>query len=95
MQKKGIYLQREQMIEVMTTTQLNAELFRELNIIVTDDGLIQKAIKALRRITAEKKVENETDYILSSPAMVEILEKGDEEIKRGEFETTKVEDLWN
>ena len=89
MQKKGIYLQREQMIEVMTTTQLNAELFRELNIIVTDDGLMQKAIKALRRITAEKKVENETDYILSSPAMVEILEKGDEEIKRGEFETQK------
>ena len=66
----------------MTTTQLNAELFRELNIIVTDDGLMQKAIKALRRITAEKKAEDETNYILSSPAMIEILEKGDEEIKK-------------
>ena len=42
----------------MTTTQLIAELFRELNIIVTDDGLMQKAIKALRRITAEKKARN-------------------------------------
>ena len=79
----------------MTTTQLNAELFRELNIIVTDDGLMQKAIKALRRITAEKKAEDETNYILSSPAMIEIQEKGDEEIKKGEFETTKVENLWN
>ena len=79
----------------MTTTQLNAELFRELNIIVTDDGLMQKAIKALRRITAEKKTEDETNYIMSSPTMMEILEKGDEEIKKGDFETTKVEDLWN
>ena len=79
----------------MTTTQLNAELFHELNIIVTDDGLMQKAIKALRRITAEKKAEDETNYIMSSPTMMEILEKGDEEIKKGEFETTKVEDLWN
>jgi hypothetical protein len=79
----------------MTTTQLNAELFRELNIIVTDDGLMQKAIKALRRITAEKKAEDETNYIMSSPTMMEILEKGDEEIKKGNFETTKVEDLWN
>ena len=79
----------------MTTTQLNAELFRELNIIVTDDGLMQKAIKALRRITAEKKAEDETNYIMSSPMMMEILEKGDEEIKKGNFETTKVEDLWN
>ena len=79
----------------MTTTQLNAELFRELNIIVTDDGLMQKAIKALRRIMAEKKAEDETNYIMSSPTMMEILEKGDEEIKKGDFETTKVEDLWN
>ena len=79
----------------MTTTQLNAELFRELNIIVTDDGLMQKAIKALRRITTEKKAEDETNYIMSSPTMMEILEKGDEEIKKGDFETTKVEDLWN
>ena len=79
----------------MTTTQLNAELFRELNIIVTDDGLMQKAIKALRRITAEKKAEDETNYIMSSTTMMEILEKWDEEIKKGDFETTKVEDLWN
>ena len=35
----------------MTTIQLNAELFRELNIVVTDEGMMEKAIKALRRIT--------------------------------------------
>ena len=35
----------------MTALQLNAELFRELNVIVTDESMMEKAIKALRRIT--------------------------------------------
>jgi len=38
----------------MTALQLNAELFRELNVIVTDEGMMEKAIKALRRITASR-----------------------------------------
>ena len=40
----------------MTTMQLNAALFRELNIIVTDEDLMKKAILALRRITMKRKV---------------------------------------
>ena len=39
----------------MTTLQLNAELFRELDVIVTDEGMMEKAIKALRRITTTHK----------------------------------------
>lgn len=39
----------------MTAIQLNAELFKELNIIVTDEGLMEKAIKALRAITSRSK----------------------------------------
>jgi len=39
----------------MSTMQLNAELFRELNIIVTDEGMMEKDIKALRRITSPRK----------------------------------------
>lgn len=45
----------------MTTLQLNEALFRELNIIVTDEDMMKEAIKALRlivlnwnRITSEK-----------------------------------------
>ena len=38
----------------MTAMQLNAELFRELNVIVTDEGMMEKAIKALRRITSSR-----------------------------------------
>ena len=39
----------------MTALQLNAELFRELNVIVTDEGMMEKAIKALRRITTPRR----------------------------------------
>lgn len=39
----------------MTALQLNVELFRELTIIVTDEGMMEKAIKALRRITTPHK----------------------------------------
>lgn len=39
----------------MTTLQLNAELFRELSIISEDEGMMKKAIKALRRITIPHK----------------------------------------
>ncbi len=42
----------------MTALQLNAELFRELNVIVTDEGMMEKAIKALRRITTTHKRNN-------------------------------------
>ena len=38
----------------MTTIQLNAALFRELNIIMTDETMMEKAIKALRRITLNR-----------------------------------------
>ena len=34
----------------MTTTELNAELLRELSTIATDEGLLRKAIKAIKAI---------------------------------------------
>ena len=40
----------------MTALQLNAELFRELSIISEDEGMMKKAIKALRRITTPHKL---------------------------------------
>jgi hypothetical protein len=38
-------------IEDMTTVQLNAEIYRELSIIANDEGMLKKALNALRRIT--------------------------------------------
>ena len=78
----------------MTAMQLNTELFRELSIISEDEGLMKKAIKALKKISAQKKALDETEYIMSSPKMVEILKEGDKEIAEGNFEPIAIDDLW-
>ena len=78
----------------MTALQLNAELFRELSIIAEDEGLMKKALKALKKLTAKKQAMDETEYLLSSPAMEEILRQGEEDIKNGKGRIVKIEDLW-
>ena len=78
----------------MTALQLNAELFRELSIIAEDENLMQKAVKYLKKLTAKKQAMDETEYIMSSPAMVEILRQGEEDIKNGKGRVIKLEDLW-
>ena len=84
----------DQKNEVMTTLQLNAELFRELSIISEDEGMMKKAIKALKKITAQKQKMDETEYIMSSPEMVEILRQGEKEIAEGNFKPIAIDDLW-
>ena len=74
--------------------EVNAELFRELSIIAEDEGMMKKALKAIKRLTAQKKAMEETEYIMSSPEMVEILRQGDEDIKNGKGRVVKLEDLW-
>ncbi len=78
----------------MTAMEVNAELFRELSIIAEDEGMMKKALKAIKRLTAQKKAMEETEYIMSSPEMVEILRQGDEDIKNGKGRVVKLEDLW-
>jgi hypothetical protein len=78
----------------MTALQLNAELFRELSIISEDEGMMKKAIKALKKITAQKQAMDETEYIMSSPKMVEILRQGDEDIKNGRGRVVKLDEIW-
>lgn len=78
----------------MTTLQLNAELFRELSIISEDEGMMKKAIKALKRITTQKQTIDETEYIMSSPKMVDILRQGDEDIKNGRGRVVTLDEIW-
>ena len=82
------------MSETMTAMEMNAELFRELSIIAEDEGMMKKALKAIKRIAAQKRAMDETEYIMSSPRMVEILREGDEEITKGNFHPIAIEDLW-
>ena len=74
--------------------EVNAELFRELSVIAEDEGMMKKALKAIKRLSAQKKAMEETEYIMSSPEMVEILRQGDEDIKNGKGRVVKLEDLW-
>ncbi len=78
----------------MTALQLNAELFRELSIIAEDESLMKKALKALKKLAAQKQAQDETEYIMSSPAMVEILRQGEEDIKNGNFKVVTLDDIW-
>ncbi len=73
---------------------MNAELFRELSIIAQDEGLMKKTIKYLKKLTAEKKAMDETEYLMSSPAMAEILRQGQEDMKNDRGQVIKIEELW-
>lgn len=55
---------------------------------------MKKAIKALKRITAKHNTMDETEYIMSSPEMADILRKGDEEIKDGKGKVVTLDEIW-
>jgi hypothetical protein len=78
----------------MTALQMNAELFRELSTIAEDENLMRKAVKYLRKLTSQKQAMDETEYIVSSPKMVEIIRQGQKDIEEGRGRVVAVEDLW-
>ena len=78
----------------MTAIQMNAELFRQLSIIAEDETLMAKAVKYLKKLTAKKEAMDETEYLMSSPAMAEIIRQGQEDLKNGRGEMVKIEDLF-
>ena len=78
----------------MTALELNAELFRELSIIAEDEGLMKKALKAIKKISAKKQAMDETEYIMSSPEMVRIIRQGEKDIEEGRGRVIKLEDIW-
>ena len=74
--------------------QLNAELFEALHTISGDEGLMKKAVKSLKRLASKKRAKDETEYLMSSPAMGDVIEQGQEDIKEGRGRVIKLEDLW-
>ena len=78
----------------MTALQLNAELFRELSIIAEDEGLMKKAVKYLKKLSAKKQAMDETEYIMTSPEMVRIIRQGEKDIEEGRGRVIKLEDIW-
>ena len=74
--------------------QLNSELFGALQVISEDEGLMKKAVRSLKRLASKKQALDETEYIMSSPKMVEILRQGDEDIKNGNFKVVTLDEIW-
>ena len=74
--------------------QLNSELFAALQIIASDDVLLKKAVRSLKRIAKQKQTIDETEYLMSSPAMAEVIRQGQEDIANNRGRIVKIEDLW-
>lgn len=74
--------------------QLNSELFGALQIISEDEGLMRQAVKSLKRLATKKRSQDETEYLMSSPTMAEIIRQGQEDIKNGKGRIVKLEDIW-
>lgn len=77
-----------------STIQLNVAMYHYLGQIASDKGLMEKAVKYVKKLAAKKAQIDETEYIMSSPRMVEILREGDEEIAQGHVQPIDLEDLW-
>lgn len=78
----------------MTTMQMNAQLFHDLSIIAEDEDLMRKAVKYLKKLVAKKQVMDETEYLMSSPAMAEIIRQGQDDMKNDRGRVIKLEDIW-
>ncbi len=64
----------------MTTTQMNAELLRNMSIIAEDEKLLKRAAKYMRKLVSEKE-SNST--LLSEEEFLASLERGEEEFRQG------------
>ena len=48
----------------------------------------------LKKLTSQKEAIDETEYIMSSPAMVEILRQGQKDIEEGRGRVIKLDEIW-
>ncbi|MBQ3361586.1 MAG: hypothetical protein IJG46_05585 [Prevotella sp.] len=78
----------------MTALELNAELYRAMGEIADDETMMAKVLKYVKKLAAKKQIMDETEYVMSSPRMVEILREGEKEIAEGNFTPIAIEDLW-
>lgn len=71
--------------------QLNSELFGALQTISSDEGLMKKAVRSLKRIAAQKAKSEEP---MSMAELENIVRQGDKEIAEGNFQPVAIDDLW-
>ena len=71
--------------------QLNSELFGALQTISSDEGLMKKAVRSLKRIAAQKTKSEDT---LSMAELEDIVRQGEEDIKNGNFKVITLDEIW-
>ena len=78
----------------MTTMQmqLNAELFGALQTISSDEGLMKKAVRSLKRLAQQK--ETKDAEVMSMAELEEIVHQGEKDIAEGNFQPVAIDDLW-
>ncbi len=62
--------------------QLNAELFGALQTISSDEGLMKKAVRSLKRIAAQQKAD---PTAMTREEFLAKLDKGEEEYRQGKY----------
>ena len=63
----------------MTAVQLQAELLRELSVIVEDESLVKKVLKYVKKLTAKKP----DPTLMTKEEFLAKLERGEEEFRQG------------
>ena len=71
--------------------QLNAELFGALQTISSDESLMKKAVRSLKRIAATKTSDENK---ISLAELEDIVRQGEEDIKNGNFKIMTLDEIW-
>ncbi|MBR5726455.1 MAG: hypothetical protein IKX56_06965 [Muribaculaceae bacterium] len=68
----------------MTTTELNAEILRNLSIVAEDENMLKRVAKYLRRVVAEKQNDS---TLMTEEEFFSMLEESEEEYRQGRYTT--------
>ena len=68
----------------MTTSELNAEILRNLSIVAEDENLLKRVAKYLRRVVAEKQKD---PTLMTKDEFFSMLEESEEEYRQGKYTT--------
>ena len=68
----------------MTTTELNAEVLRNLSIVAEDENLLKRVAKYLRRVVAEKQND---PTLMSEEEFFSHVAEAEEQYRQGEYTT--------
>ena len=68
----------------MTTTELFAEVLRNLSIVAEDENLLRRVAKYLRRVVSEKQND---PTLMTKEEFFSVLEESEEEYRHGKYTT--------